>query len=93
MYHFIWWGSNIDFDRQVVTVDNEEEIPYDLLVGADSVNSYVRQELIKVGGIQEQHFLRPVRWKSLKLPEQNGVFPSDAFEPLSYKSFRGTLFP
>ena len=85
--------SNIDLDRQVVTVDNGEEIPYDLLVGADGVNSYVRQELIKEGGIQEEHFLRPVRWKSLKLPNQKGVFPSDAFKPLSYKSFRGALFP
>jgi len=85
--------SNIDLDRQVVTVDNGEEIPYDLLVGADGVNSYVRQELIKDGGIQEEHFLRPVRWKSLKLPNQKGVFPPDAFKPLSFKSFRGALFP
>ena len=85
--------STIDLDRQVVTVDNGEEIPYDLLVGADGVNSYVRQELIKDGGIQEEHFLRPVRWKSLKLPDQKGVFPPDAFKPLSFKTFRGALFP
>mmetsp|Transcript_9926 Transcript_9926/g.22284 ORF Transcript_9926/g.22284 Transcript_9926/m.22284 type:complete len:497 (+) Transcript_9926:35-1525(+) len=59
-------------------------IKYDLLVGADGINSSVRRMLVDRDILKEEHYINgPVKWKALRLPPQSDLGPT-AFQPLAH---------
>jgi kynurenine 3-monooxygenase len=75
---FKWKTSLIDFEKQIVQNDKGEELPYDLLIGADGVGSQVRKELFK--HIENSVETRcktewhPVKYKELLIDNDCGKF-------------------
>jgi len=87
--------ENIDFKQNLVLLKNGSSIFYDLLVGADGANSMVRASIRKDdAGYAEEHYFRPILWKSLRLPDQKGEVDPRAVIPISGGGFRtGGLLP
>ena len=85
--------AGVNFDARKLTTTAGRTIKYDVLIGADGINSIVRRTLVKERGLQEEHYLEPVRWKALQLPPQPDV-ESGSFKPLQHKSLRaGRVLP
>ena len=64
-------------------------ISYDLLVGADGANSMM-QEAIRNNDAEyyKEHYLGPICWKALRLPDQKGKVDPRAFKTLSGAGFK-----
>ena len=67
-------------------------MPYDLLVGADGINSALRKMLVETKGLEEEHFLSPSKWKALRLPPQPDLDPG-TFQPLVHPNITGAVLP
>mmetsp|Transcript_18973 Transcript_18973/g.31458 ORF Transcript_18973/g.31458 Transcript_18973/m.31458 type:complete len:485 (-) Transcript_18973:47-1501(-) len=86
--HFGEGCAEIDLDGQRVTTTSGRSIDYDVLIGADGINSVVRQTLVAERGIHEDHYLEPSKWKALRLPPQPDI-GAGSFQPLRHKLLRG----
>jgi len=86
---------NIDFEQNFVSLGGGRKISYDLLVGADGANSMVRAAISKDDSeYYEEHYLRPICWKALKLPNQKGNVDPGAFKMISGGGFKtGGMLP
>tara|TARA_B100000795_G_C22748934_1_gene418529 strand:+ start:79 stop:1368 length:1290 start_codon:yes stop_codon:yes gene_type:complete len=82
--------ASVDLRAKRVTTESGRDISYDLLLGADGVNSKIRQLLLDQAELGEQHYLEDFHWKVLQLPKQ---FESDSFKPLQHPAFRGRVLP
>jgi len=80
--------ADINLDDRRVTTTSGHEIDYDLLIGADGINSMVRKKLVDERGIKEEHYLEPSRWKALRLPPQPDI-ENRPFKPLQHPTLRG----
>ena len=78
--------ASVDFREKRVTTESGRDISYDLLLGADGVNSKIRQLLLDQAELGEQHYLEDYYWKVLQLPKQ---FESDSFKPLRHPTLKG----
>jgi len=81
---------SVDFDAKTLTTSSGRIVEYDLLLGADGVNSKIREQVVKEAGdsIKEQHYLEDARWKALKLPKQPDI-EGGSFKPLQHPSIAG----
>ena len=80
--------AEVDLDGSKVTTTAGRTIDYDVLIGADGINSSVRRTLVAERGIREEHYLEPSKWKALRLPTQPDI-DAGSFLPLQHKSLRG----
>jgi kynurenine 3-monooxygenase len=80
--------AEVDLDGRKVTTTSGRTINYDVLIGADGINSIVRQTLVAERGIHEDHYLEPSKWKALRLPPQSDI-DATSFLPLRHKLLRG----
>lgn len=62
--------ESVDLDKKEITTTSQRKISYDLLVGADGINSSVRRALVDRRGLKEVHYLEPSSWKALRMPPQ-----------------------
>ncbi|MGK3758745.1 MAG: kynurenine 3-monooxygenase [Bacillariaceae sp.] len=87
--------ENIDFKQNLVSLKKGSGISYDLLVGADGANSMVREAIRKDDAeYHEEHYFRPICWKALRLPDQNGKVAPGAFKTISGAGFKtGGMLP
>lgn len=85
----------IEFEQDIVSLENGSKISYDLLVGADGVNSMVRAAIKKDDAeYYEEHYVRPMFWKAMKLPDQNGNVDPGTFRMISGGGFsEGAMIP
>ena len=80
--------AEVDLDGNKVTTTAGRTIDYDVLIGADGINSSVRKTLVAERGIHEEHYLEPSKWKALRLPTQPDI-EAGSFLPLQHKFLRG----
>mmetsp|Transcript_32194 Transcript_32194/g.46911 ORF Transcript_32194/g.46911 Transcript_32194/m.46911 type:complete len:470 (-) Transcript_32194:93-1502(-) len=83
--------TSVDFEGKTVTTGSGRVLKYDLLLGADGVNSKIRQWLIEDSGdddIKEEHYLEDAYWKTLQLPKQPDI-EAGSFKPLHHPSLGG----
>ena len=80
--------ASVDFTNQVVTTSRGRRIPYDLLLGADGVNSRIRQLLVQECGFVQERYIEDARWKALVLPKQPDL-DAGAFKPLKHPAIGG----
>lgn len=86
--------ASVDLRRKKVTTDKGRIIPYDLLLGADGVNSKIRQFIIDQtddAALEEEHFTLNAYWKALQLPKQPDI-EADSFRPIRNPAIGGGRF-
>mmetsp|Transcript_17678 Transcript_17678/g.31957 ORF Transcript_17678/g.31957 Transcript_17678/m.31957 type:complete len:497 (+) Transcript_17678:45-1535(+) len=80
--------ADIDLEGKEVTTTAGRKIQYDLLIGADGINSSVRHMLVEKKGLKVEHYLEPSLWKALRLPPQSD-FDAGSFKALRHPVLRG----
>jgi len=82
--------ASANFDTKTITTDKGREIQYDLLLGADGVNSQIRRFLTtdNNNNMGEQHYTENVYWKALQLPKQTTI-EKESFLPIQHPSITG----
>lgn len=80
--------AEIDLGAKEVTTTAGRRISYDLLIGADGINSAVRRALVEERDMKEEHYLARARWKALRLPPQPD-FAANSMKPLRHPDLRG----
>jgi len=86
--------ASVDLRRKKVTTDKGRIIPYDLLLGADGVNSKIRQFLMDQtddAALEEEHFTLNAYWKALQLPKQPDIVAS-SFRRIQNPAISGGRF-
>lgn len=80
--------AEVDLEGNKVTTTAGRTIDYDVLIGADGINSSVRRTLVAERGLRGEHYLEPSKWKALRLPTQPDI-DAGSFLPLQHKLLRG----
>lgn len=80
--------AEVDLEGNKVTTTAGRTIDYDVLIGADGINSSVRRTLVAERGIREERYLEPSKWKALRIPPQTDI-DTKSLLPLQHKLLRG----
>ena len=82
--------ADIDLEGKEVTTTLGHKIKYDLLIGADGINSAVRKELVENRGLKEERYLENTKWKALRLPPQ-ADFDANSLKKLQHPLLKGGM--
>jgi kynurenine 3-monooxygenase len=79
---------DVDFEQRTIMTTKDRKLKYDLLIGADGINSFIRQKLVDQKLLKEEHFIDTSNWKALKLPPQTDL-EAGSFKPLTHPALTG----
>lgn len=79
---------DVDFEQCIITTTKDRKLKYDILIGADGINSFIRQKLVDQKLLKEEHFIDTSNWKALKLPPQTDL-EAGSFKPMTHPALTG----